>query len=204
MAQWLSTEYVKALLEVTPAELEQFIQFFRNENFHTEVKVCENGDREVVVADDTDEIPLSFKKLEPYYEFSGSYQIFNEKLACAMRKAMKQFRVYAIVRRVYTGFKMTYYYENGTVVKIVENSGIRERVIYEYSNFNGQLEWIYRNKGAEQEIDVIKSEIDQLLDQRNNQGDIIEIDARLRTLSHQLFILEAFPSGVKIMDLKTG
>jgi hypothetical protein len=191
MAQWLSTEYVKAMLAVTSAELEQFIEFFRDENLQAKVKVCENGDREVVIANDIEEIPLSFKNIEPYYKFSGSYEIFDSKLACAMRKAMKQFRGDAIVKRVYSGFIMTYYYENGIVVKIMECSGARERVIYEYTNYNGQLEWIYRNRGAEKEIQLIKCEIDHLLDQRNRYDHNHDIDTRLKFLSHQLFVLEA-------------
>ena len=191
MARRLATEYTKVLLEVTGSQLEQFAQLFLQLDSKTQIKVCDNGDTEIIIYDRNEMIPLSFKNIGDRFELEGSYRIMDVGLAAIMRNAMKQLKGYAVVHRVYSGFIMVYYYENGTVVKIVEKSTKRERVIYEYHSFNKQLEWIFRKREAEIEIDGIKDQINQLLDERISTEEVAIIDTKLKELSHQLFVLEA-------------
>jgi hypothetical protein len=191
MARRLATEYTKVMLEVTSSQLQHFAQLFLQLDSKTQIKVCDNGDTEITIYDLNEVIPLSFKNIGDRFELEGSYRIMDVGLAAIMRNAMKQLKGYAVVQRVYSGFIMVYYYENGTVVKIVEKSIKRERVIYEYYNFNKELEWAFRKREAESEIHEIKDQINQLLDERFSTQEVDTIDTRLKELSHQLFVLEA-------------
>jgi hypothetical protein len=196
MARRLATEYIKAVLEVSEAEFNEFVSLFQNENFRTEVKICENGDREITLYDKDHQIPLSFKKQGSHFEFEGSYRICDVELAGVMRKAVKQFKGFAIVHRIYANFTMVYHYDMGTVVKIAERSGQKERVIYEYRNPALELERLFMRQGAEDEIAHVKREIDRLLDLRNrtprsDRDALLRIDKQLAMLAHQLFVLEA-------------
>jgi hypothetical protein len=191
MARRLATEYTKVMLEVTSSQLQHFAQLFLQLDSKTQIKVCDNGDTEIIIYDLNEGIPLSFKNIGDRFELEGSYRIMDVSLAAIMRNAMKQLKGYAVVQRVYSGFIMVYYYENGTVVKIVEKSIKRERVIYEYYNFNKELEWTFRKREAESAIHEIKDQINQLLDERFSTQEVDTIDTRLKELSHQLFVLEA-------------
>ncbi|UJF32026.1 non-ribosomal peptide synthetase module [Paenibacillus hexagrammi] len=195
MAQRLATEYVKTCLQLTEAEMFKFFQMFVDHQVTLQVKVLENGNQEVVFQDgEGQEIVLSFEQKSGLYECTGSCRLSNTLLANLMRKAVSEFKGSAIVNRIYTGYTMVYYYEHGTVVKIVEQKGSVTSVIYEYKDTIGQLEQLFKKNEVEREIEGIYNEINHLLDLRNAMQDRLieqQIDARLEKLTHRLFLLEA-------------
>ncbi|MFD0694137.1 non-ribosomal peptide synthetase module [Paenibacillus sp. GCM10027628] len=195
MAQRLATEYVKTCLQLTEAEMFKFFQMFVDHQVTLQVKVLENGNQEVVFQDGAgQEIVLSFEQKSGLYECTGSCRLSNTLLANLMRKAVSEFKGSAIVNRIYPGYTMVYYYERGTVVKIVEVKGQLLTVIYEYKDTIGQLEQLFQKKEVEREIESIQDQINQLLDLRNamqEQEMHQQIDTRLGELTHRLFTLEA-------------
>lgn len=195
MAQRLATEYMKAVLEVTPSELEEFVRLFEDGNFPVKAKVLDRGDREIILFDREDEIPLAFKNMGNYFELAGSYRISDYELAGIMRVALKKFKGFAIVHRIYTNFTMVYHYENGVVTKIAEKIGERERVIYQFRQLASELEALYKCNEAENQIFKLKEEINLLLDSRilhvQHEETVQVIDQKLKELARRLFILEA-------------
>jgi hypothetical protein len=195
MAQRLATEYVKTCLELTEAEMLKFIQMFTVNQALLQVKVLENGSQEVVFLDEKgEEIVLSFERKKGKYVCTGTCRLSSHVLADLMRKAVSDFKGDAIVKRIYLNYVMEYHYNRGSVVKIMEIKDSFHKIIYEYKNTLGRLEMLFRNQDAEIEIEQIQSQIDQLLDLRN---DMIEtelqnhVDLRLKKLTHRLFVLEA-------------
>lgn len=195
MAQRVATEYKNVVLELKPTELQSFITLFNTPDFHPEVRVFENGETELVLHDNGQEIPLTFKWMGTHYHFEGAYTIYNLKLANQMRIAVRQFRGTAIAHRVFSGYTMIYYYLDGTVIRIVEEKKGVLTLVFEYKDTAGELQRLYESRGTEYEISWIRVYIDQLLDLRNRRGVINastnEIDHRLQELAHRLFVLEA-------------
>lgn len=195
MANRLATEYVKTCLQLTEAEMDSFIQMFKDHGASMQVKVLENGNQEVVLQDDAGEdIVLSFERKANLYVCEGTCRIHNRNIVNLMRKAVSVFKGDAIVHRIYTGYTMVYTYKQGAVVKITENTGTSEKIVYEYRDTIGQLEQLFHKNEVETEIDAIRAQINSLLDLRNEiQEDGIRehIDGRLHKLTHRLFILEA-------------
>jgi hypothetical protein len=194
MAQRLATEYVQTCLELTEAELSEFVGMFTDHKSLLHVKILENGSQEVVVRDvEGEEIVLSFKRMSGNYVLTGSCRLSSPQLANLMRKAVAHFKGNAIVNRLYTDFTMVYHYEHGTVVKIMEDRNTRKKVIYEYKNTAGQLERLFHNYEVENEIEWVRGEVNRLLDLRNLTAltsDHAEVDAKLKQLTHRLFVLE--------------
>jgi hypothetical protein len=195
MAQRLATQYVKTCLQLTEAEMFSFIQMFVDQQVTLQVKVLENGNQEVVFQDDEgQEIVLSFEQKLGKYECKGSCRLSNTRLANLMRKAVSDFKGNAIVNRIYTGYTMVYFYEHGSVVKIVELKDQNEKIIYEYKDTIGRFEQMFRKQEVEREIEKIHEQINHFLDLRNaivEQEIHKQIDGRLETLTHRLFVLEA-------------
>jgi hypothetical protein len=195
MAQRLATEYVKTCLQLTEDQMRQFVSMFQTEQASLQVKVLENGNQEVVLQDDGGhEIVLPFEKASGRYVCKGTCVISNPKLVNVMRKAVSAFKGSAVVRRIYTGYLMVYHYEQGSVRKIVEIKGEREQVVYEYKDTVGMLEQLFRKQEVEREIERIHSQINQLLDLRNELRGLNihgHIDERLQHLTQKLFALEA-------------
>jgi hypothetical protein len=195
MAQRLATEYVKTCLQLSEAEMRQFIRLFEEQQVTLQVKVLENGNQEVVFQDDGgQDIVLSFEKHSGQYVCRGSCKITSTKLVNLMRKAVSQFKGSAIVNRLYTGYMMVYHYERGSVVKILEVKDQHEKLVYEYKDTLGMLEKLFRKTEVEQEIGKIQAQINQLLDLRNDLKDLgiqQHIDERLQRLTQRLFVLEA-------------
>lgn len=195
MAQRLATEYVKTCLQLTEAEMFKFFQMFVDHQVTLQVKVLENGNQEVVFQDGAgQEIVLSFERKSGLYECTGSCRLSNTLLANLMRKAVSEFKGSAIVNRIYTGYTMVYYYERGTVVKIVEQKNQLATVIYEFKDTLGQLEQLFHKKEVEREIESIYHQVNHFLDLRNTvqeQEIRKQIDERLEQLTHRLFTLEA-------------
>lgn len=198
MAQRLATNYAKAYFTVNEEELNQFVSLFTNEHISVDVKVCDNGDRDVILTDNSGEIQLSFTRSGNRYSCDSSYLIRDRQLANVMRKAMKTFRGYGIVHRIYDGFTVVYHYDQGSVVSIHELSGDEEVSIFENTSPSvaNELEGLFQQDGSEREIESLYQETDRWLDLRNwatrtAPEKLCMIDCRLAALSKRLFELEA-------------
>lgn len=197
MAQRSATNYAKAYFTMDEAELAQFVTLFANEHISVDVKICDNGDRDVFLTDNSGEIQLSFLRAGNRYSCDSSYLIRDRQLANAMRKAMKTFRGQGIVHRIYDGFTMVYHYDQGSVVSIQELSGDEETSIFENtaSIVTAQLDSLFQQMGSEREIESLRQETDRWLDLRswaksNAPEKLAAIDCRLAALSKRLFELE--------------
>lgn len=195
MAHRLATEYVKTCLQLTEAEMFRFIQLFVDQQVTLQIKVLENGSQEVAFQDDEgQEIVLSFEHQSGKYVCIGSCRLSNTRLANLMRMAVSEFKGSAVVNRIYSTYTMVYYYDKGTVVKIVEVKDQLEKIIYEYKDTVGQFEQLFHKKEVEREIEMVYGQINHLLDLRNamQEQEIREqIDGRLEQLTQRLFVLEA-------------
>ncbi len=195
MAKRLATEYVRACLRLSEAELVEFLQMSLENEVVYKMKVFENGNQEMVFQDGSgEEITLTFEPRSGCFVSQGSYKVNTPVLANFMRKAVSVFKGNAIVNRIYSSFTMVYYYDRGTVVKIVELSEDEQKVIYEFKNRPGELEKVFQQRRVETEIANIQRRINRLLDLRigaNELGEVGKIDSKLQTLAHRLFVLEA-------------
>lgn len=197
MAQRLATNYAKAYFTMNEEELAQFVSLFTNEHISVDVKVCDNGDRDVFLTDNSGEIQLSFLRAGNRYSCDSSYLIRDRQLANAMRKAMKTFRGQGIVHRIYDGFTVVYHYDQGSVVSIQELSGDEETSIFENTapSIANELDSLFQQMGSEREIESLRQETDRWLDLRNwakrtAPEKLTAIDYRLTALSQRLFELE--------------
>lgn len=195
MAQRLATEYVKASLTLTEAELTQLEHLLMDHGIVFHVNVFENGSQQLEFHDESgEEVVISFELRAGKYISEGSYRLNTMPLANLMRKAVSIFKGDAIVNRIYSNFTMIYYYERGTVVKIVEMNDQYKKIIYEFKNTPRRLELLYNDKQVENEIMLIRDQINVLLDERlstANTVDQAQVDRQLSDLAHQLFVLEA-------------
>jgi hypothetical protein len=195
MAQRVATEYKKLVLELSTWQLQSFIEMFQGEDFETEVRVYDNGETEIVLCDKEGKIPLSFKLIGNLYTFEGGYTIRDAKLANHMRQAVRRFKGTAVVHRMYPTYTMIYHYREGKVMKIIEQKGDKETLVFEYRDTIGDLQRLYEAQGVEDQIAWLRMHIDQLLDFRNQRQAAHlptgEVDRQLAELSHQLFIVEA-------------
>ncbi|MGC5325557.1 hypothetical protein [Brevibacillus sp. SYSU BS000544] len=200
MAQRLSTNYANAYFTMSERELNQFVQLFVEENITVQVKVCDNGDRDIVMADRNGDIELPFRRQGSRYLCESSYVITDLGLANVMRKAMKAFKGHGVVHRVYDGFTVVYHYDEGSVTRIEEVTEEAGVPIFEadveVNQRTKELEEMFSKMGSEQEIQHIREEVDRLLDLRNwvNRSypeKLGSVDEKLVTFSKRLFVLEA-------------
>ncbi|MFF2480572.1 non-ribosomal peptide synthetase module [Paenibacillus sp. NPDC058071] len=196
MAKRLATEYVSAKLQLSSDEMSQFARFFDDQQIRLQVKVFDNGNQELILEDAVgmEEVKLTFERQQERYECVLSCRLVHPKLTNAMRKAVSAFHGDAIVNRIYSQYTMTYYYMNGNVRRIVENSPSGAKVVFDYKNTAGQLETVFRSRLIESEIETIHNAINELLDLRNQASDrkqVAAIDERLAEQTHKLFVLEA-------------
>ncbi|NEZ43834.1 non-ribosomal peptide synthetase module [Paenibacillus alvei] len=194
MARRLATEYVKASLQLTEAQLTRFVQSLAKQSIVGRVKVLENGNQEVVLEDGQgDEIIFLFEKQGNRYVCVTSCRLVHPKLTQVMHKLVATFRGEAVVNRIFAGFTITYYYVDGAVRKIVEQKE-ESRVIFEHKDTVLDLQNMYRNDRVEIRIASIKERINSLLDKRNHNlsaEEIQAVDHELAEMAKQLFILEA-------------
>ena len=194
MARRLATEYVKASLQLTEAQLTRFVQSLAKQSIVGRVKVLENGNQEVVLEDGQgDEIIFLFEKQGNRYVCVTSCRLVHPKLTQVMHKLVATFRGEAVVNRIFAGFTITYYYADGAVRKIVEQKE-EPRVIFEHKDTVQDLHNMYRNEHVEIRIASIKERINSLLDKRNQSlsaDEVQAVDQQLTALAKQLFILEA-------------
>jgi hypothetical protein len=191
MARRVATDYKCMKLEVSSKQLQTLLDLFVTHYASTEVRVFENGDTELILSDDDDRIPLIFRPLGSHYLFEGSFCTKDLKLANAFRKAVQEYKGYAIVHRIYPTYVMVYYYEYGEVTKIEEVRGKDVRVVYEYQDSVGIMQRMLSDQRIEAHIEWVKWQIDWLLDQRLSTQNVQAIDQRLKALTQELMVLEA-------------
>ena len=191
MAKRLATHYEFLKLELTPSQMELMIQFFENQQSTTQICVLDNGDTELTLQDEDQVIPLTFQPYGHQYIFEGSVMVKDIKLANVIRKTIQEYHGHARVQRIYETYSMQYDYAYGNVVKIQEFRNGEVRLVFEYKDTLGELTRLYYAQGVEDEIAWVRLQIDQLLEQRNKGFYIDEIDATLKRLAQELFVLEA-------------
>lgn len=200
MPQRLATNYANAYFTLGEDELDHFVSMISEEDILVSVKIFDNGDREISLADGHDDIHLTFRRLSGNrFVCSGSYLITDLTLANAMRKAMRRFKGHGIVHRIYESFTIVYHYDDGSVVRIEEVNGGQETVLFEANKDSRSiktLEEMFQRTDTEQKIAKLRKQADQLLDLRNWANRVIPeqiptIDNRLADVSKQLFMLEA-------------
>lgn len=196
MAKRLATQYVKACFTVTEAELKSFVQLFADHQVSLQMKVYDNGSQEVAFLGEQngEEGTLTFERQGSSYLVTGSFRLIRPAFVNAMRKAVAAFKGDALVHRIYNGYVMVYHYARGAVMKIEEVRGHKRKLVFEYKNTVARLEQLFRKQDVEEEILLIRVEIDTWLDRRNQTTDWTEcsrIDHALCKLSNRLFILEA-------------
>lgn len=196
MAKRLATEYVKACLQLSEAEMSSLMGMLTELQIHPMVRVLENGSQEVAFMDETtgEDVVITFEKKSGLYVMNGGFRITSLKLADVLRKTIIRCRGDAVVHRIYVGFTMAYHYLQGAVVKIVELTSSGERIVFELKDTLGKMQALYRKTDVEQEIRALQHEINVLLDQRVLTKDAVvlsHIDHNLSALTHRLFVLEA-------------
>lgn len=196
MAKRLATHFVKTCLQLSEAELLEFVKAWSDQQVASKIKVLENGSQEIVFADLTtgEEVVMTFARKHDRFEMNNNIQVQSSVLAELLRKAVVRYHGNATVFRVYSGFTVHYLYDKGIVVKITEMSKGTSKVIFEYRNKVEELEHLYQVDLVERDIKSLREQVDQLLDLRNltkNISQIRTIDQQLQELSSQLFVLEA-------------
>ncbi|TVX87231.1 non-ribosomal peptide synthetase module [Paenibacillus agilis] len=194
MARRLATEYVKARMQMTEPQLTLFLSSLPGQTLVWRVKVMDNGNQEVVLEDGQgDAITFLFEKQGNRYVCVTSCRLLRPKLTQIMHKLVMEFRGEAVVNRIFAGFTMQYVYAEGKVCQIVEQQGEQARIVYEQKDFARDLQMMYGQDIVEQQIAVIREQINELLDARNRElnDQVTFIDQQLHELSHQLFVLEA-------------
>lgn len=195
MAQRLATEYVKACMTLTEDELASFRRWMEDQGVQHRVLVTDHGCQQLEFHHASGEdFVIRFQRRGRHWISEGSYRLGTLQLANIMRQAISLFKGDAIVNRIYSNFTMVYYYERGTVVKIVELGEHGQKTIYEFKSMLGRLEQLYNNKQTESEIVLVKDQVNRLLDERNradSEEKLQQVDNRLSELTHRLFVLEA-------------
>lgn len=194
MAQRLATEYVNASMRLTEVQMSQFVHKVYDPHVRQRVKVLDNGGQEVVLEDDSgEEVHLPFERVDGYYVCEMSFRLEKPHLTNVMRLLFAAFKGSGMVTRIYNGFMMMYYYQEGRVRKIVEYSRESYKLVFEYKDAAAELQQIYRNNDVELEIARIRKDINALLDKRfiAGEADVDRIDDELRHCSRRLFVLEA-------------
>jgi hypothetical protein len=195
MAQRLATEYVNASLRLSEDQMSQFIHKVYDPHVRQRVKVLDNGGQVVVLEDDGgEEVHLPFDRSDGNYVCELSFRLETPHLTNVMRLLFSAFKGSGMVTRIYNGFMMMYYYQEGRVRKIVEYSRDSHKLVYEYKDTVGELQRIYRNNDVELEIEAIHKSINALLDLRivtQDSDEVVRIDGELRQHTRRLFVLEA-------------
>lgn len=195
MAQRLATEYVNASLRLSEVQMSQFVHKVYDPHVRQRVKVLENGGQEVVLEDDGgEEVHLPFDRKDGYYVCELSFRLEKPHLTNVMRLLFAAFKGSGLVTRIYNGFMMMYYYQEGRVQKIVEYSRESYKLVFELKDTVKELQRIYRSNDVEMEIVRIRKSINGLLDERfvaQDTNEVERIDDELRNCSRRLFVLEA-------------
>ncbi|MDR9857267.1 non-ribosomal peptide synthetase module [Paenibacillus sp. VCA1] len=195
MAQRLATEYVKATLQMSELQLNQFMHSAECCHVHVIVKVLGSGGQEIVLEDESGEevhFPLESKNGQYFCELSC--RLVNPRLTNLVRKLFTDCKGNGVVKRIYQGFTMLYYYEQGSVRKIEEATASGRKLVYQYKHTAGELQRVYQLNDVEQEISRLYQDIDYWLDERNKaetSDEVARIDEKLRQGAAKWFALEA-------------
>lgn len=196
MAHRVATEYVNASLTLTEAEMPRLLTLCEIQQLKLQVFVLDNGNQEVVLEEDAggESIRLSFERMNGEYRCELTCRIVQPKLTTTLRKLVSSFKGNAVVNRIYPTYTMVYHYIRGSVVLIVEHNATHQRTVFEHRDTVGKLENQFQLCSVEEEINRIRSSVNELLDIRNqlkDPGQIAEIDLSLKYHSRLLFSLEA-------------
>ncbi|MEC0372349.1 non-ribosomal peptide synthetase module [Paenibacillus chibensis] len=195
MAQRLATEYVKATFQMTELQLNQFMHSAECCHMHIIVKVLDSGGQEIVLEDESgEEVHFPLESKNGLYFCELSCRLVNPRMTNLVRKLFVACKGEGIVNRIYQGFTMMYYYENGSVRMISEVTPSRSKLVYEYKHTAGELQRVYQLDDVEQEISLLYQDINYWLDERNKaetSEQIARIDDKLRQGAAKWFALEA-------------
>ncbi len=193
MAQRLATEYIKASLQLSKAQMSQFVHYAEDPQIHHRVKILDNGNQEIVLGvKNGEEVHLPFDLREGSYVCELSFRLVNPQLTNIVRKLFVAFKGNGVVNRIYYGFTMRYHYEQGSVRQIVECTGEHEKMIYQHKNTAIDMKSEWQSVSVETDIELVRSIVDRLLDQRlASEGPYDQIDQELKVQSSRLFRMEA-------------
>lgn len=193
MAQRLATEYIKASLQLSKAQMSQFVHYAEDPQIHHRVKILDNGNQEIVLGvKNGEEVHLPFDLREGSYVCELSFRLVNPQLTNIVRKLFVAFKGNGVVNRIYHGFTMRYHYQQGSVRQIVECTGEHEKMIYQHKNTAIDMKSEWQSVSVETDIELVRSIVDRLLDQRlASEGPYDQIDQELKVQSSRLFRMEA-------------
>ncbi|AWB45740.1 non-ribosomal peptide synthetase module [Paenibacillus sp. CAA11] len=196
MAKRIATEYVEASMRLSEAQLNEFVHRVNDPQVHQMVKVLDGGGQVVVLADEQgEEVQLSFDIKDGAYVCELSFRLRSLKLTNVVRRMFSECKGSGRVNRIYEGFTMVYVYEEGQVIRIMEESQPEAcNLIYEHKDTMGQLTRMFKRNGVEMEILGIHQSINALLDLRiaSVEPETVKwIDDELRLKTKRLFALEA-------------
>lgn len=181
MNSLVSITYQHYYLELKKDELASFLEYFRQSNAVTHLK--EDGEQRLVFTcwqeNTPGELTINLENCHDYYIIHQTMQPMTSFLEEIVRNSINQFRASAIIEHQFLESVMLYYYENGIVHKILEKTPTKEKTIYHFPSM------IPFTKN----INVLRQEINTLLDKRNNsqnQQDIPQIDQQLKRLAYQM------------------
>jgi hypothetical protein len=195
MAQRLATEYVNATLQMTEFQMNQFLLSADTCYISHRVKVLGGGEQEIVLEEaGGEEVHLSFERKGSIYVCALSCRVVNPHLNNAVRKLFVTYKGTGTVNRIYKGFTMMYYYEEGSVRQISELTQSGYKLVYQHKNTVAEMMRLYQSDAIEREIEGLRRKINSLLDLRNAtcyEADLGEIDRDLKAVIQRLFQLEA-------------
>jgi hypothetical protein len=195
MAQRLATEYVKATLQMTEFQLNQFLLSADTFYISHRVKVLGGGGQEIVLEEaGGEEVHLPFERKGSMFVCTLSCRVINPHLNNAVRKLFVTYKGTGTVNRIYKGFTMSYYYVEGSVRKISEVTPSGSKLIYQHKHTVAEMIKLFRSDAIEQEIASLRHKVNRLLDARNatsKLSDVEEIDGELALITERLFQLEA-------------
>lgn len=195
MAQRLATEYVNATLQMTEFQLNQFLLSADTCYISHRVKVLGGGEQEIVLEEaEGEEVHLSFERKGNIYVCALSCQVVNPHLNNVVRKLFITYKGTGTVNRIYKGFTMMYYYEQGSVRRISELTQSGCKMVYQHKQSMAEMRRLYQSEAIEREIEELRRKTNVLLDMRNVrylETELIEIDRDLQIITQRLFQLEA-------------
>ncbi|GAB6991427.1 hypothetical protein [Paenibacillus pini] len=195
MAQRLATEYVKATLQMTELQMNQFMHSADCCHVHPFVKVLDSGGQEIVLEDEGgEEVHFPLESKDGLYVCELSCRLVNPRLTNLVRKLFIACKGNGIVNRIYEGFTMMYEYEKGSVQKIAEISPLGTKLTYERNQSSEGLQRVFQSNEVEQEISRLYQDINFWLDERNKamtKEQIAMIDHKLHLSTVKWFALEA-------------
>ncbi len=210
MAHRLATEYTQSRLVLSEQDLQKVCGIFMSHQISVERSGDDVGWCVLRLEKEQEVVLLAFENRQSQYVFEGTFRVKQRDLVNAMREVVATFKGHAIVNRIYQQFTISYYYEHGTVTKIVESNDDVQSMIFEKKHQHGEfvnetrktatqerLQTVFERNDVELRIAELKKQIDEWLDIRNRlkisviPDQIHAIDRRLIKLTSELIISEA-------------